>query len=530
MNDKRLSTATGRKKIFRMVIPGYPSFNIYSSVARNTTALGPIIVATAVSKLDGWEVEVIDENNYRRGPRAKDGYPDHVALEALRPADMVGFYGGLTSTVPRLYTLARFYHERGKITVAGGQHFIDENIREALDGGVDYLALGEGERTIKELIQTLERGAELEAVAGLAFLDADKVVHTAQREPINDLEALPLPDFSLLRFAKVFLYPVGWSRGCGMKCEFCTVRAVVRCPPPAYVFEQIVSLSERRRATDFFIVDDLFGQRRELAIELCGMLKRYQETMGAKFHITAQIRLDKSKDLELLHAMRAANIRVVAIGFESPIPAELEAMNKKLRPEDMVAMTKVFHQAGILVHGMFIFGYPAQEGSAFHMPAKERVKAFWKFIRQTHMDTVQVLLPVPLPGTELTKRLGDAKRLFPREEIGWEYYDGNFPLFIPDAPLTADDQRAALRSLMGRFYNFWHFFSIGLNVLLFPTILFPAFNLKRGWHRWHTSWRNDLWGFVGWIIIRKWRSKSTSELFSTKLARATRTGTSNNAH
>src|SRR5512143_817033 len=103
---------SGKRRRLRVVIPAYPAFNIYSRVARVTTALGPISVATAVHEMQGWDVEVIDEKNYQRSaPRNGLGLPDHETLQNSRPADVVGFYGGLTSTIPRLYDLARFYRE-----------------------------------------------------------------------------------------------------------------------------------------------------------------------------------------------------------------------------------------------------------------------------------------------------------------------------------------------------------------------------------------------------------------------------------
>ena len=45
-----------------MIAPAFPAFNIYSRVARHTTALGPLAVATVVDRTDGWCAEVVDEN------------------------------------------------------------------------------------------------------------------------------------------------------------------------------------------------------------------------------------------------------------------------------------------------------------------------------------------------------------------------------------------------------------------------------------------------------------------------------------
>jgi radical SAM superfamily enzyme YgiQ (UPF0313 family) len=471
--------------------------------------------------MDGWDVEVIDENNYRKfGPRDDAGRPDHATLQAIRHADAVGLYGGLSSTVPRLHELARLYKQKGAVTVAGGQHFVGDNIREALDNGVDYVVLGEGERTIRELLTVLSRGGDAETVPGVAFLRGGAVLRTAERAPIEDFDAFPLPDFDLLRYARVSLYPVGWIRGCGMNCEFCTVKGRPRATAPQRVVEQIASLLETHNARHFFIVDDLFGHNRRDTIELCRMLADYQRAVGTRLDVTVQIRLDRAKDTELLHAMREAGINTVCIGFESPIAGELAAMDKRTNADDMLRMTRLFHRAGFLVHGMFIFGYPLPEGVTLGIPAAARVRCFRNFIRRSRLDTIQVLLPVPLPGTEMTARLAAGGRIFSREFIGWEYYDGNFPLFRPDAPLTPEDMQWAIRRIMGRFYRFRHMFAVGRNVLVFPAMLFSLWNIRFGWQKWYRSWRNDLLRFGGWIILRRWTSNLRRGAFTASLAQA----------
>lgn len=339
----------------RIVIPAYPAFNIYSDVAKRTTALGPVCVATAVNEMEKWDVEVIDENNLRRyGPRSDSGGADHEFLQELRHADIVGFYGGLTSTVPRLYKVAQFYKNKGIITIAGGQHFAGNNIAEALASGIDYVVIGEGEETIKELLQSLAGKMDASEVKGIAYTKDGKVIRTPAREPLADFNKLPLPDFSLVRYAKIKIYPVERIRGCGMDCEFCTVKGKPRYASPERLLERISFLLETKDARKFFIVDDLFGQQRDETIRFCNILRDYQKKINRRLDSGVQIRLDKARDPELLSAMRQANINMVAIGLESPIEEELKAMNKRLKPEDMLASTRLFHKAGFFVHGMFI--------------------------------------------------------------------------------------------------------------------------------------------------------------------------------
>jgi radical SAM superfamily enzyme YgiQ (UPF0313 family) len=218
--------------------------------------------------------------------------------------------------------------------------------------------------------------------------------------------------------------------------------------------------------------------------------------------------------------MREACVNTVCIGFESPIAEELKAMNKRVRPEDMLANARRYHKAGFLVHGMFIFGYPLPEGLGVNLSTRERIHRFKTFIRKGRLDTIQVLLPVPLPGTEFTKRLAARDRIFTKNIVGWEYYDGNFPLFQPDDPLTPEEMHKALRKIMGRFYRFRYMFAVGLNVLIFPTMILSFFRIRVGWRKWYRLWRNALKRFGGWIILRHWTTALKQSKFSEKLVAA----------
>ena len=362
-------------------------------------------------------------------------------------------------------------------------------------------------------------GVRQETIRGIVYLYNNQVVRTEARELLSDFDRFPLPDFSLVRYARIRLFPVGRVRGCGMECEFCTVKGKARYATPERLMAQITSLYETVGAKRFFVVDDLFGQDRLETLRLCRLLRDYQQEINKRFELTVQIRLDKAKDKELLQAMWGAGIKVVAVGFESPIPEELEAMDKRLKPEDMITLSRLYHQAGFLIHGMFIFGYPLAD-AAIRMPARERVGHFRRFIKSAGVDTIQVLLPVPIPGTELTQRLKEQKRIFSKESLGWEYYDGNFPLFIPDEPMTPEDMQNSLRLIMGRFYRFRHMFHIGLNILAFPVIFFYLHNFRRGWWKWYRGWRNNLRRFGGWMIFHGWSVKLRQDNFPDRLGRA----------
>lgn len=119
-----------KRKMFRIFISRFSNFNIYTIAARTTTSVGPLFVATSAAKLDCWDVEVIDENNLhcKYYPCEKKGFLDHHKLQKEVPADVVGFYGSITSSVPRLFELAKLYKSFGVVTISGGKYI--ENLPE----------------------------------------------------------------------------------------------------------------------------------------------------------------------------------------------------------------------------------------------------------------------------------------------------------------------------------------------------------------------------------------------------------------
>lgn len=521
----------------RLIIPAFSKFNIYKRAAKMTTALGPICVATSANKLSDWDVEVIDENNCRSKfcPKDKNGKPDHIKLQRQRPADVVGFYCSLTSTMPRVYELAALYKKMGIKTIAGGKH-TDSLPEEALANNIDVVIFGDGEKTIQEFLNN----RSLADIKGIAYQKDGKIIKTEDRPLINNLADLPFPDFNLLRYAKIKIYPVSWWRGCPFNCEFCAVKGEPRCSSAEKLFNLIVYLVETRRAKKFFLVDDHFGgnlydeTHRQEAIKFCSLIAEYQKKTRKKLKFSVQIRLNAAEYPELLRAMREAKIEMVCIGYESPIDEELIAMRKGFLHKDMVAKTRIFRQHGFFVHGMFIFGYPHKKEiskSTKIMPLEKKMRRFQEFIKEAKIDTIQILMAVPLPGTELRQRLIDEGKIFPLEQVGWEYYDGQFPLFEPDDGYDPADLQLAMKKIMSNFYGFRHFWKLAVNILFsFPLIIFPAtltlLTFKTRYIVFAFKWwrkrlfRNQSIKFGGWFVVKGWFKNFKKGDFLKKLSQA----------
>jgi radical SAM superfamily enzyme YgiQ (UPF0313 family) len=489
-------------------------------------------VASSASKLGKWDVEIIDENNCRSPfcPKDDSGYPDHRKIQRERPADVVGFYGSLSSTIPRLYQLSRLYKSLGTRTVTGGKHV--ENLpEEALRNHLDVVVIGDGELTIKELLQTWETDQPLYSIAGIAFREGGNIIKTDPRPPIADFEVLPSPNFDLLYYTKMKTFPIWRTRGCNMNCEFCAVKDKTRCDTPEHLLNQIVYLVEHRKARKFFEVSDHFAAHREDTIKFCRLLSDYIKKVNIRISITVQIRINDAQDQELLQAMKSAGINDLAIGYESPVDEDLKAMRKGYQSSDMIKWTKTFHEQGFFIHGMFIFGYPHKNKNHQPVSLAEQVKRFREFIRKAKIDTVQILLAVPIPGTELWNRLNQEGRLYPLDQIGWEYYDGQFPVFEPDDSLTPVEIQEAAKKIMKRTYHPWRLAEIIFNSLIhFPRLVFlPAFSiltfrvryLTRAFLHWKRLYfRNPSIRFGGYFVLKNWLRNFKKDKYLERLNQA----------
>ncbi len=470
------------RPLFRLVIPRVPYPNVFSHIAM--APLGALYVATCIDRAGTWDVEIIDELNWRSGisrsALKKDPIADHRDLQQRRPAHAVGFYGGLSSTVPRLFSLAHFYNSQGLKTVAGGAH-VDALPAEALCEGLDIVVHSEGEESIVEILDAWLGNGSVAAIKGISYLGEDGSLHTTERRtPICNLDELPVPDLGLLAELRrpITIAPIERTRGCNFKCEFCVVND--RFGPCRSASPERVAMEIEQRVDEgfrqFFCVDDNFTQGKVDTLRLLGLIQNIEKRKKVKLNLTVQVRSSVARDEETLVAMRAAGVQMLCIGLESPIAEELKVMSKAQTPEQIEKDISILKKHGFLIHGMFIFGYPLEDDiSATKLTLRERADRYLAFIKRTAIDTVQVLKPVPIPGSRLAKRLKEQGRILPLNLVGWDKYDGNFLTFLPEFGISASELQKQATRIMRRFYSPYSF-------LKFPVLVFdtPVRILKKG--------------------------------------------------
>ncbi len=386
--------------------PQAPNLHVFSLFP--LPRLGVLILGTMM-KRRGWDVEVYVEDLRR------------IDYEAISSAALVGV-STITSTAPRAYAIADKVRAMGIPVLMGGPHvtFLAE---EALEHA-DFVIRGEGERPLMALIDAWEAGGDLSGIPSLSLKAADgRIVHNPLLPVENDLDAIPCPDFSLLKpdprrrkFAPPI--PIQTSRGCPFDCSFCSVTGMFG---KTYRFRSTQNIIDELRRYDHpkttvFFYDDNFAADRKRAKELLQAMIRE----GFKFQWTTQVRADFARDTELVGLMREAGCHTVYIGFESANPRSLDGMKKKQTLADLVRATKVLRRHGILIHGMFVLGFDEDDWPS--------VKKTVKFAKKSRLSTTQFLILTPLPGSEFYERMSSENRLRFHD---WALYDAQHVVFEP---------------------------------------------------------------------------------------------------
>jgi len=244
---------------------------------------------------------------------------------------------------------------------------------------------------------------------------------------------------------RLLIKPLMTQWGCPYDCEFCAVTAMfsrrVRYRRTDQVLAELAGLDADR----VFFHDDNFVVNKA---RTAGLL-RAMTASGLTPEWFAQVRADtvyRSRssleiDDEFLELMYRAGCRTVMAGFESISDAGLARIGKQATTADCERAVAAFHCHGIAVHGMFVLGLDTDTRGSARDTAD--------FARRAGIDTIQMMVQTPLPGTRLWDRLEAGGRLIPAD---WSLFDGHHAVMRPDQ-MTPLELQLSVLDAMKRFYS-----------------------------------------------------------------------------
>lgn len=331
------------------------------------------------------------------------------------------------------------------ITIAGGPHvtFWDDHALEECPE-LDIVVRKEGENTMLELVQRIEAGESYYDVLGITYRKDGKIMRTADRPYIEDLDSLPFPARHLWPMEKFrehenILYLIA-SRGCIFWCEFCaTVRMhgrKFRMRSPKNIVDELEFLNKTYGMSTFTFCDDAFTVDQPRIVELCNDILR----RGLKIKWNCGTRVDMITK-ELLIKMKEAGCISVWCGVESGTQQVLDAMKKGITPELTIKVLGWVRELGLQPVPNVILGFPGE--------TKESAWKTIKFVEKISPDAVGFYnVATPFPGTPLYDMV---------KEKGWlrvtdfDLYDTTRPTF--ETPWLSMKELGKLRE--GAFHHYY---------------------------------------------------------------------------
>lgn len=231
---------------------------------------------------------------------------------------------------------------------------------------VDFIAVGEGENVLEELLTSLGSGQFAGTIEGLFRRErAGKLSETRRRREHTDLDGLGSIDFSWCDESPA---PGEWSlvtsRGCSARCSYCLIGqhwghyGSWRGHSAEWVVTQVTRLVKEHGATALQFVDDEFvgsPQSAERALEISRLMRATQLNIPFGFMCRADTVCNHPRVFEQL---RTVGLQTVFLGLESGNAEVLQILRKRCSLERATQAVEFLAELGVAVAGGTILFHP----------------------------------------------------------------------------------------------------------------------------------------------------------------------------
>lgn len=309
----------------------------------------------------------------------------------------------------------------GIILVTGGEA-ATINYKYLLNQGFDFVVVGEGEYTFKELIEKLNaHQKDFNDIRGLAFISDGQIIKTEERPFIENLDDLSMPARKYQPKLKSIFFPGRYSseietaRGCPYGCDYCSITAfykrTLRKKSNERILEELRDIRYNIGASQVYFIDDVFGVDVEEYKELFKAM--IDEKLDIKWF--TQIRPDTvANNPEMMELASRSGMFGALVGFESYNNEVLKGVGKLGSKETNISSVEVFRKNNIVIFGVHMFGMPGQ--------TEKDYKETYKYGRK-YSDIFRMSMFSPIPGTPIFDRYKKEGRIkvYTNREYSYAY-------------------------------------------------------------------------------------------------------------
>ncbi|MGB5287015.1 MAG: radical SAM protein [Ignavibacteriaceae bacterium] len=293
-----------------------------------------------------------------------------------------------------------------KIILGGSE--VRYNATDLLEHGADFVVIGEGEETTFELLNKLENenGYDLKNIRGIGFKDEDgKIILTEDRALISNIDTLPIPNRSGIDISK---YQEAWKmhhkldaisvstmRGCPYTCRWCS-RAVYgltyRRRSPIKVVEELSLIKEEYNPDSIWFVDDVFTISHKWLSGFSEELKKN----NLKIKYECITRADRMNE-DVIRTMKESGCFRVWIGAESGSQRVIDAMDRRVKVEQVREMIPLAKKLGIETGTFIMLGYPGE--------TEKDIEETIIHLKKSNPDHFTITVAYPIKGTEFFEEI-----------------------------------------------------------------------------------------------------------------------------
>jgi len=289
---------------------------------------------------------------------------------------------------------------------------------------VRAVCIGDGEFTLSEYLDALQKKSPLEAVRGLWFKRNGGIVKNPLRDLIADIDNLPLPDYELWEdiddylYFNQLLYFMG-TRGCPYDCSYCSeypMRSAVpgrhyRSRDPRAFAREIQQQWNKYRSRNMKLAhtfDPVFSYDKKWLHEFCDEYKKIGMSRLLPFSCFSRGDL---LDEENVRTLAGAGCKIVRIGVEAGnFHIRRDIYQKDITNEKFTEAVRLCKKYGLGITSYYILGGPGENLST--------LQDTFNLARRLDANRPVFFIYQPLPKTRAREKLLELGGMIEEAKMG----------------------------------------------------------------------------------------------------------------